>query len=149
MVAEWIVSLAASGAGALLGAAATDAWQTARIGIVALFRRSGDRRGELAAAQLDTDARTVEQADAADRDHVRQRLLPAWQTRLTDLLAEHADAPDGEAARELRALTEKVTAVLPPAQQTWVRAVNTGAVHQIGDGYANTGVHIGDLHPGR
>lgn len=149
MVAEWIVSLAASGAGALVGAAATDVWQTARNGIVALFRRGGERRADLVAAALDADAVAVEQADPADRDRVRGQLVAAWRTRLADLLAEFADAPDSEIARQMRGLIEQVTAALPAGQQTWVQAINTGAIHQTGDGMANTGVVIGDVRLGQ
>jgi hypothetical protein len=48
VVAEWIVALAGSGSGALVGAAAEDAWGSARDGIVGLFRRAGaDRQARL------------------------------------------------------------------------------------------------------
>ncbi|SBW21921.1 hypothetical protein FDG2_2170 [Candidatus Protofrankia californiensis] len=116
MVAEWIVTLAASGGAGLLGAAATDAWQSARAGVVGLFTRAGDRRQELVADWLDDTAAAVEQADPAERERVRRELLPAWQTRLADLLAEYP-----EAAEELRAWTAQVHQALPSAQQTWVQ----------------------------
>jgi hypothetical protein len=135
MVAEWIATLAASGAGALVGAAATDAWQTARTGVIALFRRGGTGRAEFAAAQLDSDAKDVENAAAADRDQVRQKLLPLWQGRLTDLLAELSDNDeDSEVADELRELTRTVWAQLPASQQSSVQHITASAPGAIAQG---------------
>jgi hypothetical protein len=118
MVAEWVAALAASGAGALVGAAATDAWQTARAGVLTLFGRTGERRRELAAGWLDEDAAALFRADGAEREVLRQRLLASWQTRLADLLDEHPEAAD-----ELRAWAALVREQLPNQQQTWVQQV--------------------------
>ncbi|WP_422733148.1 hypothetical protein ACN26Y_18770 [Micromonospora sp. WMMD558] len=150
--AAWIGSLAATGAGALVGAAASDAWQTARDGVVALFRRSGPRRAALVAAQLDTDAAMLEQTDPADRDQLRRQLLPAWRTRLADLLAEHADevGADSAVAAELRTVTAAVLAELSAPQQTWVQRVHAsapGAIAQGVQGGGNIVNHYGEAAP--
>lgn len=116
MVLEWVAALASAGGAALIGAAATDAWSAARDGALALFLRAGDRRRELAAARLDADASTIEAAPEEQRDAVRARLLPGWQTRLADLLEEHP-----EARKELMAWVARVRDQLPPAQQSWMQ----------------------------
>jgi hypothetical protein len=125
VLADWVTALAASGGGALLGAAATDAWQTARAGIVRLFERTGQGRQELVAEWLDEDAAAIGQAGAAERDQVRQRLLPAWQTRLADLLAEYSGAAGerSDVANELRDWREAVRAQWPARRQTWVMTI--------------------------
>lgn len=114
MLAEALAALAASGATALVGAAATDAWQSARAGFVRLFAR-GERQHELLESRLDQTATEV--VHAAEPDVVRERLLPDWQVRLSDLLEERP-----ELAAELRELTSQVQAQLPAAQQAWVQA---------------------------
>lgn len=116
MVVEWIVALAAAGGSALVGAVATDAWNAARDGVLALFGRAGERRREVAAARLDADAAAIEAAPEGDRDEVRAQLLPSWQTRLADLLEEYP-----EAREELTAWVKRVRDQLPPGQQSWVQ----------------------------
>jgi hypothetical protein len=54
MVVEWIAASAAAGGTALIGAAATDAWQTARDGVVKLFARGGERRAELVSCVINS-----------------------------------------------------------------------------------------------
>jgi hypothetical protein len=114
MLAEALAALAASGGTALVAAAATDAWQSARAGFARLFTH-GERRHELIESRLDQTATEVE--CAIEPDVVRDRLLPDWQIRLSDLLEERPDF-----AEELRALTSRVQAQLPAAQQAWVQA---------------------------
>jgi len=134
MVSEWITSLAASGASALVGAVATDTWQTTRNGIVRLFGRGGPRRQELASEWLDADARALEEADSIDHDQVRCQLLPAWQTRLADLLEEFSDdaGPQSEVATELAQFVETIQNQLPTVQQTWVQNLSNSGVVALG-----------------
>jgi hypothetical protein len=115
MVAEWVLTLAAAGGSALVGAAANEAWHGARSGVVALFGRAGRRRQELAAGWADDTAAEVERAPEQDRDRVRERLVPVWATRLADLIEEHP-----EISEDLRAWAEQVRSGLPGPQQTWV-----------------------------
>ncbi|MGH3770263.1 MAG: hypothetical protein ACRDRW_02505 [Pseudonocardiaceae bacterium] len=114
MLTEALAALAASGGTALVAAAATDAWQSARAGFARLLTH-GERRQELIESRLDQTAITVERA--VERDVVRERLLPDWQVRLSDLLEERP-----ELAAELRELISQVHAQLPTAQQEWVQA---------------------------
>lgn len=62
MAVEWIAAATAAGGTALIGAAATDAWQTARDGVVKLFTRGGKRRADLVRDHLDRDAAMIEAA---------------------------------------------------------------------------------------
>ncbi len=119
MVVEWIAAAASAGGTALIGAAATDAWQTARDGVVKLFGRGGKRRAELVRDRLDRDVAVIEAAGPGERDEVRAQLLPGWQMRLE----EFPGARD-----ELSAWAEQVRAQLPAAQALWVQN-NTARDH--------------------
>jgi hypothetical protein len=122
MVADWIAVAASAGGKALIGAAASDAWQTARDGMVKLFARGGKRRAEVVRDHLDRDVAVIEAADPGERDEVRAQLLPGWQVRLADLLEEFP-----EVREDLRAWVEQVSAQLPVAQTSWVQNVTATA----------------------
>ncbi|MCZ4125139.1 hypothetical protein [Streptomyces sp. H39-S7] len=101
---------------ALVGAMATDAWQQAREGTVAWWRRvSGDQAdavgSDLAAARPQVLAARV----AGDRD-VERALIGAWQLRLQQLVAAGVIRP-----ADLRSLLdEQLTPVLPPEEASAV-----------------------------
>jgi hypothetical protein len=116
MDTDWLVQLAASGATTLIGAAATDIWKDARAGFARLFGRGDADREALAAKRLDALTAAVEQADASERETIRQQQLPVWQIRLTDLLEE-----DPGTADMLRGLRDELQARLPTPQQQWVQ----------------------------
>jgi hypothetical protein len=82
MVVEWIAAAASAGGAALIGAAATDAWQTARDGVVKLFARGRKRRAELVRDRLDRDISVIEAVGPGEHDEVLAQLLSAWQMRL-------------------------------------------------------------------
>ena len=142
MVAEWIAAAAAAGGTALIGAAATDAWQTARSGVVKLFARGGKRRAELVRDRLDRDVAVIEAAGPVERDEVRAQLLPAWQLRLADLLEEFPDARE-----ELGAWAEQVRALMPAAQASWVQNVTANAPGATAQGamFGNVINYYGDV----
>lgn len=123
VVVEWVAVLAAAGGSALIGAAATDAWQSAKDGVLGLFGRGGDRRREVVAARLEADVAEIEAAPVEERDEVRARVLPGWQTRLADLLEEYP-----EAREELTAWVQRVRDQLPAQQAGWVQN-NTARDH--------------------
>lgn len=130
MVAEWITPLAASGSAALVAAVATDAWQSARDGVVGLFGRAGRRRQELIEGWLDEDAATLAEAPPGERERLRGQVAPVWQVRLTDLLAEFPDARE-----EFRAWAERTRAALPAVDQVWVQNNTAGRdVYAVGRG---------------
>jgi hypothetical protein len=124
----WILQLGSSGAAALVGAAATDAWTTARSAFVRLLGRGNKTSESLAERRLDALAAEVEQAEGAEREAVRKRLLAVWQTRLSDLLEE-----DPDLATTMKSVRDDLQARLPERQQQWVQNViasATGATAQ-------------------
>ncbi|MEV6205704.1 hypothetical protein [Kitasatospora sp. NPDC051914] len=123
MLAESLTALAGAGASALIGAMATDLWQGTRGGVVRLFGRGGEARGEAIGAQLDEDAVLVGRAEPAGADEIRAELLPVWRRRLLLLLEEH---PDSES--ELRELVARVQDGLPAERQVWTQS-NTARDH--------------------
>lgn len=112
---EWLSPVVAAGGSAFVGAAATDAWQSARNGVVRLFGRGGQRRQEAVGRWADQTAAEIEQAPEAERALLRERLALTWQQRLADLVEEYP-----EIGKELQAWVRQVQVQLPPAQQTWV-----------------------------
>ena len=128
MTAELLMQLASSGATTLVASAATDLWQQARVGFARLFGRGDLAREAQAEVRLDGLAAALEEANLNARDTVRERLLPAWQTRLADLLED-----DTRAAEILRGLCDELRARLPEPQRQWVQnivATETGATAQ-------------------
>lgn len=112
---DWLLPIVAAGGSAFVGAAATDAWQSARSGAVRLFGRGGQRRQDAAERWADQTAAEIEQAPEAERALLRERLALTWQQRLADLVEEYP-----EIGEELQAWVQQVQAQLPSAQQTWV-----------------------------
>ena len=124
----WIPALAAAGGGALLSAAATDAWAGAKHGVLKIFGRDGQHTADAVARRLEEDAAAIEAAGVEERDAVRERLLPSWQTRLSDLLRDHP-----EAREELQAWADRVRAEVPADAQTWTQHVDArGHAHAYG-----------------
>lgn len=100
--------LAAAGSTALVDAAATDAWQTARTGFARLLGR-GNHRTELSVAtRLDGMAAQLEQQPDHEREGARQELVIGWTARLRDFLEDNP-----EVAAELRELIDRVRVGLP------------------------------------
>jgi hypothetical protein len=120
MLAEAMQVLASAGGTALVGAMATDAWQTARRRVASLFRHAGEQRRQAIEAQLDGNVVLVEHAP--DPDQARQGLLPLWQMELARLLEEHP-----EAELELRELIADVHDKLPTGQKLWVQNITASA----------------------
>ncbi|MEH1168878.1 hypothetical protein V6V47_26175 [Micromonospora sp. CPCC 205539] len=115
MLEGWILSAVAAGGSALAGAAATDAWQSARAGIARLFGRAGQRRADLAEVWADETAAEIAAAPVRQQVEVRQRLALVWQQRLADLVQEYPDLDD-----ELRGWAGELRQRLPAAQRHWV-----------------------------
>ncbi|WP_433357930.1 hypothetical protein ACQPYV_12735 [Micromonospora saelicesensis] len=135
----WLAGLGASAAAVLVQAAATDVWQGARSGFARLLGRGDPRRETAAVWRLDALAAEVEQAPPAQRDQVRARLLPAWQTRLSDLVEEDPVTADG-----VRDLRDELVTRLPTAQQQWIQHITATA-----SGATAQGVMFGSIvnHP--
>jgi hypothetical protein len=108
------MAVVAAGGSAFVGAVATDAWQSARSGLVRLFAKAG-RREDTAARWTDEMAAELEASPPAERAAVEQRWVWTWQQRLQDLVEE-----DPQLGDDLRQWTEAVRAHLPAERQSWV-----------------------------
>lgn len=111
---ESLAALAAAASTTLVAAMATDAWQSARTGMLRVLRRGNDDEPAVLAAQLDSEAALVLASD--DAEAARQSLLPGWRLRLEQFLRDNP-----EAAEAIRELTERLAAELPRPQQQWVQ----------------------------
>lgn len=115
MIPEWLMPVVEAGGTALVGAVATDAWQSARAGVGRLFRHAGPRRGDLAEQWADETAAAVEQAAEDERPAVLRVQAETWQRRLADLVQEYPEIAD-----QLRAWEQDIRERVPAHQQTWV-----------------------------
>ncbi|MFJ2632881.1 hypothetical protein ACIO6U_13180 [Streptomyces sp. NPDC087422] len=111
---ESLATLAAAASTTLVAAMATDAWQTARTGILRVLRRGAEHEPGALAAQLDSEAALVVAAD--DAGAARESLQPGWRLRLEQFLRDNP-----EAAEAIRELTVRLEAELPGSEQQWVR----------------------------
>jgi hypothetical protein len=109
-----LAALATSGATTLAAAMATDAWQTARDGILRLFGRDSSSQ---AALRTRLDAHNESVSVSQDSTGQRERLVPAWQVDLELLLAQHP-----EAAQPMADLLQQVRGQLSAAQRAWLSA---------------------------
>jgi anti-sigma factor RsiW len=116
MLTEALVALASTAGTTLVGAMATDAWQTARTGITRLFGRGSEARRADIEAQLDRNEAAVRQSERPDQ--IRQMLAPGWQVELQGLLEQSP-----EAEPELRELVGQIQQALPAAQRAWVQNI--------------------------
>ena len=120
---------------ALVGAMATDAWQQARAGVVALWRRVRPGQAEVVEAELaEVRAEVLTARQAGDAD-TEQALAGSWQIRLQHLLR----ADPALAGELLRVLNEELTPTLTAGEQTRIgslmmkaTASGHGQVYQAG-----------------
>lgn len=114
----------------MVAAMATDAWQQARGGLVALWRRVRPDEAQAVDAELSA-AQTVLLAD--DGRVTAAELTEVWQARLLELLLTDQQRTD-ELAQELDRLTRSLA---PPASRVGsvrmsARATESGRVYQSG-----------------
>ncbi|MER7370968.1 hypothetical protein [Nonomuraea wenchangensis] len=120
---------------ALVTAMATDAWQSAREGAVALWRKVRPEQVEVVEAELVEVREQVLQARRDDDADTEQALAGMWQVRLQQLLrADPSLAPQIQ-----RVLDEVLTPALAPAERERIgslvmkaKASGHGRVYQAG-----------------
>lgn len=140
MLVEGLAALAAAGGTGLVGAMATDAWQTARSGVARLFGRAGPQRQAEIETQLDSNAALVAGAeDPGEAEQIRQSLAGMWRLELAALLRRDPGAED-----DLRALVAQIHDALPAPQQTWVQT-NIARDHATQNIVQHGTMHV---HPG-
>ncbi|MEU6726081.1 hypothetical protein ABZ917_20465 [Nonomuraea wenchangensis] len=98
---------------ALVTAMATDAWQSARDGAVALWRKARPEQAEVVEAELTEVREQVLQARGEGDADTEQALAGSWQVRLQQLLR----ADPSLAGEVRRVLDEVLTPALQPADQ--------------------------------
>ncbi|ROO60051.1 hypothetical protein EDC02_1905 [Micromonospora sp. Llam0] len=115
--------VAAAAGAALIQAIATDAWEKARDGAVALWRRVRPQQADAVAAEL---AEVREEVLTARRDgdtDAERGLVDDWQRKLQRLIRQ-----DPALATELRRLLDDtLTPLLPPADQQQVGSITMTA----------------------
>jgi hypothetical protein len=84
-------ALATAAATALVGAMTTDAWQSVKESVVALWRRAHPGRAETVGDELEESRTTATTAagDSQSAGQVTLRLICEWQSRLARLLEHH------------------------------------------------------------
>ncbi|GGP14160.1 hypothetical protein LDL08_19950 [Nonomuraea glycinis] len=97
---------------ALVTAMATDAWQAARDGAVALWRKARPEQADAVEAEL-VEVREQVLVEARKDSDTEQAMAGAWQVRLQQLLR----AEPGLAGEIKRVLDEVLTPALEPAEQ--------------------------------
>ncbi|MEU6723747.1 hypothetical protein ABZ917_08565 [Nonomuraea wenchangensis] len=120
---------------ALVTAMATDAWQSAREGVVALWRKARPEQVEVVEAELVEVREQVLQARRDDDADTEQALAGMWQVRLQQLLrADPSLAPQIQ-----RVLDEVLTPALAPPERERIgllvmkaKASGHGRVYQAG-----------------
>jgi hypothetical protein len=112
VVPETLLAVLASGGSVLVGAVATDAWQTARGGLVRLFGKAGPRREEIVARWVDEMASDLDRPEVGDRDQAERQWAQTWQQRLYDLAEEYP-----EISADIQEWEQSVRASLPAEKQ--------------------------------
>ena len=128
-----ITALAGSAGTTMVTLMATDAWQRARDGMVALWRRVHPDRADAVRAELDATRSDLLAARGAGDSLSEEELRGEWQGRLRRLLIAEPQIAD-----ELRRLLDELS---PPGQDTpapgtqvrlQARASGHGRVYQAG-----------------
>ncbi|MEV7283671.1 hypothetical protein AB0O01_03715 [Streptomyces sp. NPDC093252] len=108
---------------------ASDTWNAARNGMLALWRRVRPGQEEQVAAQLDTSRQELVDARADGDEETEREIAEEWQGRIRRLLVAHP-----EAATELRSLLGDLAAEAPTTVTVTQRATASGSsrVYQAG-----------------
>ncbi|MFF5936490.1 hypothetical protein [Streptomyces sp. NPDC012508] len=118
MLVEGLIAVAAAGGGAIVQAAATDAWAGMRSGVARILGRGDTGREQVELERLDQTRAELESAgDSAGAERVQTVLVTRWQTRLEMLLEQLPDLERQQVAAELQALVEQAGSQAP-AQST-------------------------------
>lgn len=108
-----ITGLAATAGTTLVTLLATDAWQGARDGVVALWRRTHPDRADAIGGELDASREELVSAQTNGDAETEAELRADWQGRLRQLLTTRP-----ELAEELRALLAEFPADTPTPTPT-------------------------------
>ena len=107
-LSDELLSLTALAGRTVVASAVTDAWEAIKRGLALLVGRGDSTRMQLTERRLDETREQLTTAPAPDLERIRAQLAAAWQTRLVDLLEEHAGL-----AADLQALIDEARAKIP------------------------------------
>ncbi|WAU81908.1 hypothetical protein O1Q96_20235 [Streptomyces sp. Qhu-G9] len=142
MLPEVLVSLAASGGGAVVQAAGTDAWSRLSSQVARWLGR-GDAQSEQGELERLRDSAS-ELVSAGQAEHVRLHHEALWQERIERLLETLGDLERRQAAEELRGLLHGYARPADDTGPTVGRDVNVRADNgSIAANVLNGGAHIG------
>ncbi|MFJ8924945.1 hypothetical protein ACIRLA_00140 [Streptomyces sp. NPDC102364] len=124
-----IVALAGTAGTTLVGLLTTEAWQRARDGIMALWRRAEPARADTISTELEVTRADLLAAQSDGDAESRAELGAEWQGRIRRLLATHP-----EEARALRALVDELRPLTPDVTSVTQHATASGhaRVYQAG-----------------
>ncbi|MFF4314695.1 hypothetical protein [Streptomyces sp. NPDC001507] len=109
MLAEALAVLAATGGGAVVRAAGTDAWNGLRTSVARLLARGEAARERTELERLDRTQAALATADGGEEiERVSVAQTAVWQTRFETLLEEASEAERDRIAAELEALIDQV-----------------------------------------
>jgi hypothetical protein len=134
-----MIALAAMAAAALIQAVVTDGWEGVRHKVARLFGRG--QPDVAIERRLDATRDQLTAATPGEVETVRAALAAQWETRFTDLLADH---PDAEA--ELAALVKEIRPDVTATDHSVAAGGNVTATAKSGGVAANV-IH-GDVHAG-
>ncbi|MET8469062.1 hypothetical protein ABZY90_00310 [Streptomyces sp. NPDC006422] len=119
-----IVALAGTAGTTLIGLLTTEAWQRARDGVAALWRRAEPARADAISAELEiTRADLLAAQSDGDTDSPTE-LGAEWQGRIRRLLVAHP-----EEAQALRALVDELRPLVPDVTSVTVTQHATASGH--------------------
>ncbi|MFI9393373.1 hypothetical protein ACIG53_21090 [Streptomyces bauhiniae] len=110
MLVEALLALAASGGGAIVQAAGTDAWNGVRSGIARALGRGEAARENSELERLDRTRAVLEAASEGEAERVQAAQAAVWQSRLEILLEELPETQRQQVAEEIRTVIEQVAA---------------------------------------
>jgi hypothetical protein len=99
MLTEGLIALASLAGRTVVGAAVTDAWESAKQGFARVLGRGDPERARRVEDRLEQTREQLQGGSGPELERARAQLEAAWQTRLVDLLEEHP-----EVAGDLRAV---------------------------------------------
>ncbi|AZS85952.1 hypothetical protein ELQ87_17930 [Streptomyces griseoviridis] len=123
-----MAALAGAAGSTLVTLLTTEAWQRARDGVVALWRRAQPERADAISAELDVTRDDLLTPQAAADAGTREELAAEWQGRIRRLLAAHP-----EETQTLRTLLDELAPNAPtPSITQHATASGHSRVYQAG-----------------
>jgi hypothetical protein len=94
MVSESMMALAATAGAAIVDAAATGSWTTAKARVAELFAAGDDHRFAVVERRLEDTRTRLDAVPTRELESLRRRQTQSWATRLEDLLDERPETAE-------------------------------------------------------